>query len=342
MSLIIDGTAKSDVITGTSGDDTINSGAGNDAVTAGDGNDVVSGGDGNDRLDGGNGNDVLRGDAGNDRLYGGDGYDILYGDSGNDWLWGGANDDVLYGDLGNDALFGESGDDVMRGGAGDDRLDGGAGNDTVQGDEGDDLLFASEGNDNLYGGDGIDTVSYAKIQGKVFVFLDMPDAPLTGKGMDGPKSGTPPIFGMDMLNGIENVIGSSFDDVIFGNFSANRLEGGEGNDLLAALGNDTLAGGSGSDIFAFVSENSGDLTGEAWITDFSAVEGDKIDLTRLGIETPELLNNPNFGSIQELGGQTDITVYPDGVNFLIGTHVIHVIHSDPESPALQTSDFYFG
>ena len=341
MALIIEGTAKSDVLVGTNTSDTINAGAGNDVVSAGDGNDTVYGGDGNDRLYGGDGSDTLRGDDGNDRLYGDDGDDLLYGDSGNDWLWGGMGDDVLNGSTGNDALFGGDGNDVLNAGADDDRIDGGNGNDILRGEGGDDLLIAGEGDDFLDGGEGVDTVSYAKINGSVYVSLDMPDAAPTRKGIDVTQGSSSPLFGLDHLNNIENVIGSQFDDVIFGNHSANRLEGGEGNDFLCAVGDDTLVGGIGGDIFSFAPENTGGGFSEAWIEDFSAAEGDKINLIPLGTDRPELLSNPNLVTINELPGESIITVNADGVNFLVGVQVIHVMHSVLESPALQISDFYF-
>jgi len=51
-----------------------------------------------------------------------------------------------------------------------------------------------------------------------------------------------------VLSGIENVIGTPYDDGLTGNASANVLEGGRGDDLLSGNGgNDTLIGGSGAD-----------------------------------------------------------------------------------------------
>ncbi len=50
------------------------------------------------------------------------------------------------------------------------------------------------------------------------------------------------------LNGaIENVIGSGFDDVIWGNAAANRIWGGAGRDTLYGSGNDFLYGEAGND-----------------------------------------------------------------------------------------------
>lgn len=73
---------------------------------------------------------------------------------------------------------------------------------------------------------------------------------------------------------IENAVGGSARDLLWGNEVANRLNGGGGNDVLNGFeGADTLTGGTGADTFAFSTLGLGDR-----ITDF--VSGtDKIDLS---------------------------------------------------------------
>jgi serralysin len=74
---------------------------------------------------------------------------------------------------------------------------------------------------------------------------------------------------------IENAIGGSARDVIWGNDVANRLEGRGGNDVLNGFaGADTLVGGQGADTFVFSTLERGDT-----ILDFA--RGDKIDLSQL-------------------------------------------------------------
>ncbi|HEX8444054.1 MAG TPA: M10 family metallopeptidase C-terminal domain-containing protein, partial [Allosphingosinicella sp.] len=74
---------------------------------------------------------------------------------------------------------------------------------------------------------------------------------------------------------IENAIGGSARDVIWGNDVANRLEGRGGNDVLNGFaGADTLVGGQGADTFVFSTLERGDT-----ILDFT--RGDKIDLSQL-------------------------------------------------------------
>jgi Ca2+-binding RTX toxin-like protein len=53
---------------------------------------------------------------------------------------------------------------------------------------------------------------------------------------------------------MENLTGTRFDDLLWGNSGANRLDGGAGDDRISgAGGNDTLLGGAGDDLFFFES-----------------------------------------------------------------------------------------
>jgi Ca2+-binding RTX toxin-like protein len=97
--------------------------------------------------------------------------------------------------------------------------------------------------------------------------------------------------GIDTLISIENVIGSSANDLITGSSVANRLDGFNGNDTIdgglgddSIIGNggvDLLTGGAGSDIFIFENLDTGVGVGlRDVITDF--VTGvDKINLSNL-------------------------------------------------------------
>jgi Ca2+-binding RTX toxin-like protein len=54
--------------------------------------------------------------------------------------------------------------------------------------------------------------------------------------------------GVDTFLSIENVTGSSFDDVLTGSSQVNALSGGNGNDLIdGGSSNDSIDGGSGND-----------------------------------------------------------------------------------------------
>ena len=114
---------------------------------------------------------------------------------------------------------------------------------------GNDLFFSGEQDDTFNGGDGTDTVSYAFSEGGISVNLRL------GKGYDGYAAYD---NHFETLISIENIIGSSYRDVIVGSDGDNLLDGRLGNDVLAGeggndelrggIGNDYLEGGAGSDL----------------------------------------------------------------------------------------------
>ncbi|PWW03694.1 Ca2+-binding RTX toxin-like protein [Hoeflea marina] len=247
--------------TGSDFDDVIYGDMAANKLIGGDGADQLFGRDGNDQIWGGRGDDIVTGATGDDELYGGDGNDLLRGGVGDDLLFGDAGDDILNGGAGNDTasfdgstLAGgvvvslvtgiatsSSGTDTLIdienivGTEFDDQLTGDAGVNLLMGGDGDDLLEGGLGNDKLDGGRGSDTASYHGAGTGVTV--DLAAGTATGGA------------GSDTLSGIENVIGSSFDDVLKGDGNNNVLEGGRGND--------TLAGGGGTDTASYVHVTGG-------------------------------------------------------------------------------------
>ena len=167
---------------------------------------------------------MLNGGADNDELYGGSGVDALNGDAGNDELYGRSGDDALNGGADNDELYGQSGDDALDGGAGDDILVGGAGADTLD------------------GGPGMDTAYYyAGFPGVTIDLSATPDGEgyISGKGGDAEG---------DRLKNIENLWGTTNEDILTGDSGDNILYGSDGADTLdGGAGNDILAGGNGAD-----------------------------------------------------------------------------------------------
>src|SRR5207244_993543 len=102
------------------------------------------------------------------------------------------------------------------------------GNDTIFGFGGDDWIFGLGGNDTIKGGGGadyidggigIDTADYSDSSVGVIVSL------LNGQGHGGTAEG-------DTLVNIENLTGSSHDDLLVGDGGANELSGDGGNDIL--------------------------------------------------------------------------------------------------------------
>lgn len=188
---------------------------------------VFYGKDGNDTITVAStitGSSTLSGDHGDDTINSGGGHDTIWGGRGNDILRGGLGNDLIYGDFKTETE--NDGDDTLDGGAGDDTLVGGAGGDT---------LIGGSGNDRLFGGSGIDTADYSADIAALNVRLHV------GQATDG-------WGGRDTLSGIENIIGSAFNDRLEGDGNANEIEGRNGNDIIYGWGGeDTLYGGAGID-----------------------------------------------------------------------------------------------
>ena len=152
--------------------------------------------------------------------------------------------DTLYGyNKHDDSLNGEGGNDTLLGLSGDDTLFGLSGND---------ILNGGEGADTLEGGDGIDTASYADSTAGTTVFT-------SGRGGRGGEGQG------DILNSIENIIGSDHQDQIILNSSAavdNTVNAGDGDDRIRSRdgGADNLYGEDGDDNI-FAGTSSGILDG---------------------------------------------------------------------------------
>ncbi|SDB59613.1 type I secretion C-terminal target domain (VC_A0849 subclass), partial [Pseudomonas sp. NFACC13-1] len=85
-------------------------------------------------------------------------------------------------------------------------------------------------------------------------------------------------------NVLNNVIsGNAGNNVLVGGSGNDRIDGGAGNDTLAGgIGTDTLMGGAGVDRFVFGTLNElGKGSARDVILDFSGLQGDKIDLSKL-------------------------------------------------------------
>ncbi|HEX8573846.1 MAG TPA: cadherin domain-containing protein [Allosphingosinicella sp.] len=182
-----------------------------------------------ENLVGGSANDLLSGSALANRLEGGLGEDTLSGRAGNDALVGGDGSDNLYGEDGVDSLDGGIGDDYLVGGAGADQLTGGAGHDN--------FALTADGEDTVDGGDGNDTASFASAT--LALNVDLANA------------------AVDKISNVENLVGGSGNDTMYGTVGDNILVGGLGNDFVSGRdgydileggeGDDTLSGGAGVD-----------------------------------------------------------------------------------------------
>ena len=141
-------------------------------------------------------------------------------------------------------IEGSEGANWISGREGNDHLLGRGGNDTFNMSNG---AGASYGNDTIVGGTGIDTLDYgAAARTAVVVQLGYNGA--YGSASGGGTGGA----GSALVQEIENVNGSGFDDRITGNEAANFLFGFNGNDTLDGReGNDRLEGAAGNDQYVF-------------------------------------------------------------------------------------------
>ncbi|MBP1856739.1 M10 family metallopeptidase [Rhizobium herbae] len=272
-----------DDLTGSAEANALLAGAGDDKLYGLAGNDTLGGGDGNDRMDGGAGADYLSGGTGSDTAdYSSSSIGLgvsLYnpavntGDAAGDTYNSVEN---LTGSDFDDGLNGTLSANIIRGGDGNDTLKGYDGIDTLYGDGGNDILIGGEDGDALLGGAGSDTASYKGATAGVTASMAN-TAINTGDALG------------DTYTSIENITGSDFDDLVYGNSSANIVNGGAGNDILKGYaGNDTLTGGAGNDQFNFNTALNA-ATNLDIITDFN-VAADTI-----------LLDNAIFTAIGALG-----------------------------------------
>ncbi|MCG8472638.1 MAG: hypothetical protein MI742_12400, partial [Desulfobacterales bacterium] len=144
----------------------------------------------------------------------------------------GSGNDEITTSLGNDIIYGEAGDD------------------TIHADAGNDIISGGMGADTIFGGSGEDTVVFIG-DGRTRTGVRVDLSLSVGDGADATG---------DRYTGVENVMGTAYNDQLIGDEGANRLVGGEGDDLLVGGpgadtlvsegGNDDLVGGEGSDTFS--------------------------------------------------------------------------------------------
>jgi len=189
-----------------------------------------------ENISGSNFDDDLTGDTLANLINGRAGDDFLRGLEGNDILIGGLGADTIFGDEGSDNLQGGSGNDEIFGGEGNDRIFLGEGEDYAEGGEGNDFFFLTNDgvSDEVYGGNIPLSPPFPDSAEPLDTELDIVD------------------FESDILVGIERIIGSNFDDTIFGGFEDETIIGGNGDDTLDGNGGrDRLIGGNGADDFGF-------------------------------------------------------------------------------------------
>ena len=193
-------------------------------------------------------------------------------------------------------LFGSDYADALVGNDGNNSLDGLAGDDFLDGRDGDDICLADRATTRSKaeavptassGTEGIDTVSYYELPEGVIVLLGLTS------GAGGDAEG-------DTFNGIENLTGSIYADILWGDDGVNKLMGMDGADVLRGLdGSDTLDGGAGADTML------GGTGGDTYYVDNGA--DDIIEVGNQGAD--QVLTSVSYslapGSEVEILGTTD-------------------------------------
>ena len=275
------GSAGNDTLIGGDGTDTADySGASGGVRVRLNHNDAINDGEGGsdslssiENVTGSAFDDVLAGAGGSNVLSGGAGYDVLIGLGGNDTLYGGSGAaNEMYGGEGDDIYYVDAQDTVVEGlnqgydeirttrstltlaanvealtyvGGGNFTGIGNGLDNVLTGGMGDDSLRGAAGNDTLNGGSGSDTADYLTAASAV-------TANLTSGGASDGDGGT------DTFQSIENLRGSTFNDVLYGDAQANILDGSGGNDTLVGRGgNDILRGGAGADTADYSDASAG-------------------------------------------------------------------------------------
>ncbi|MBX8622922.1 calcium-binding protein, partial [Pseudomonas glycinae] len=144
---------------------------------------------------------------------------------------------------------------VLDGGLGADIMIGGAGNDTYIVDNVGDVVIES-----------------SRIAGEIDTVRTSIGLALGENVENLVQTGTANLYGA----------GNYMNNTLIGNAGNNTLDGKEGNDILdGGAGTDTLTGGAGADTFVFSAVNEmGTGANRDVITDFSSLQGDKIDLSK--------------------------------------------------------------
>ena len=114
--------------------------------------------------------------------------------------------------------------------------------DRLYGTSGNNVFKPGAGSDIVYGEGGSDTVDYSNLAGGVFVDLGSQLAQETVNGASmahGPGAVT--IVSTDWLVGISNIVGTAWDDRLYGTSGNNVLTPGAGNDIVYGEGgSDTI------------------------------------------------------------------------------------------------------
>ncbi|WP_321395894.1 tandem-95 repeat protein [Emcibacter sp.] len=272
-----------------------------DTVYGDSSNNLISGGAGTDYLYGEGGDDTFLYTDGDglDAFYGGDGYDTVQGSSGDDVIWtraldgievvdGGAgynvlglsnydtdkildarlltlvNIDEIRGSLAAETIYGNASANVISGEAGIDYLYGEGGDDTF-------LYVNGDGTDHYFGGEGYDSIVASDQDDDIYTsVLDSIEEIDGGAGYNALylgsnatlDSSTTLLLNIDEIHGSSGddvIVATAEDEVIYSGNGADTIDAGAGDDLVIGnIGVKNFSGGDGIDTadFSYTSANS--------------------------------------------------------------------------------------
>jgi Ca2+-binding RTX toxin-like protein len=274
------------------------------------------------------------------------GFEAVIGSRFNDTLIGNAQDNTLDGNVGRDLVRGEGGNDTLMAEGGYSATLESTYYETTYDEFGNQIGgfdFWFYHGETLDGGTGNDFVSYANAQSSVVVNLASGFGYATG-AIALLNSRPPPETGVgnfvndveqaisdfaDQLWSIENIIGSSFNDVLTGDNGANVLSGRSGADtLIGGLGNDTYYVDNAGDVVRETDEtlsNGGSDTVHSSLNAYTLganVESGRLIATGVAALTGNSLNNTLFAGAGDnvLNGGTGV----DTVSYVYAASAVTV------------------
>ncbi len=280
------GNALNNTLIGNSGHNILDGGEGNDTLIGGEGGDTMTGGAGDDTYIVDSTGDLITENAnlGNDTVESSITYSL--GDNLENLTLTGTTDLNGTGNSLNNLITGNGGHNILNGGSGDDTLSGGLGNDTYIVDSTADVI-----NEKFDSGiDRVEASSTYSLSDNLENLILTGTNPINGTGNN--------LNNLITGNGGHNIlIGGAGHDSLSGGAGNDSISGDEGDDRLMGVAEntvnqglgeiDTLAGGTGSDLFilgvfsdVFYNDNdslSGGTNDYARIQGFNSLE-DKIQL----------------------------------------------------------------
>jgi len=253
-------------------------------------------------VDAGDGNDTVKSRVENNN-------DIKLG-SGNDTYIGNGfsnnnNYDIVHGNNGNDTMtvataisdyYGDNGNDTFNSAGYWNYFNGGSGNDTIS--------YQRQDTDNYLQGRGVKVDLYGEYAttggGREEELRSIENAIGTSYAdtIYG-SNGNNKLWGM---NGFDVLKGADGNDTIYGGNGGDNLYGNSGNDkLIGGLGNDRLEGDSGADTFIFQTVKDSVVgANRDVIVDFTRSQGDKVDVSGIDPDFDFIGNHAFSGTAGEL------------------------------------------